>query len=341
MKKIIALLLALAMLAGLFVGCAREERRLHILFVAPSTSSDVWSRAETGFQQAEKDYEASLGIEITYEILGPADEMDTQKYLSILSNAIAAKPDAIVTATADPEACSTLAQEAANAEILINLISYGAEPEDAACYSSYNQVYTCSSETVGTMAADAFLLAAQELGADASTSVISLQANTATRALELQMQSFANQIERKAIGLSLADAQYSVADIGTAQANAAASIALHGEALLGFFATGKSTVTGVCAALRDSSRPLVAVGVDAVSSLDALRDGILSAIVMRDAYQLGYRSMENAIRTLNEGTNPEATHSVAIAPVLVTAENVDSEEIAFLLSPSLKPSSAS
>ena len=109
MKKIIALVLAIAMLAVLFVGCAGDAdtsadnndgaKTYKIIYVTPSTASDFWSQVETGIKQATKDCEEKLGIKIDYSIMGPAQEADAEGYVEAFENAVAAKPDAIITAT--------------------------------------------------------------------------------------------------------------------------------------------------------------------------------------------------------------------------------------------------
>ena len=49
--------------------------------------------------RAKKDYEATLGITIDYEIIGPAQEDDAEGHIRSLENAISRNPDAILTAT--------------------------------------------------------------------------------------------------------------------------------------------------------------------------------------------------------------------------------------------------
>ena len=74
---------------------------------------------------------------------------------------------------------------------------------------------------------------------------------------------------------------------------------------------------------------------EAEARIAALRDGFLSAIIVQNAYDQGYKCMENAIRTLVEGKNPEATQQVNCPPVIVTQDNIDSEEIQFMMNPTL------
>ena len=91
MKKLIALLLVIAMVGCLFAACASDGnndtqpatdaptdnnesgKTYKIIYVTPSTASDFWSQIETGIKQAMKDYEAQLGVKIEYSITGPAE----------------------------------------------------------------------------------------------------------------------------------------------------------------------------------------------------------------------------------------------------------------------------
>lgn len=146
MKKLIALLLVIAMVGCLFAACASDGnndtqpatdaptesndnntdntdntdnnesgKTYKIIYVTPSTASDFWSQIETGIKQAMKDYEAQLGVKIEYSITGPAEEADAEGYVSALENAIASQPDAILTATLNIDPTVPKAKEAHDA----------------------------------------------------------------------------------------------------------------------------------------------------------------------------------------------------------------------------------
>ena len=99
------------------------------------------------------------------------------------------------------------------------------------------------------------------------------------------------------------------------------------------------TCDGVCNALRAANMKegVVSIGVDSDDvEIAALRDGFLSAIIVQDAFTQGYKCMENAILTLVNGQNPETSKQVNCPPVVVNMENIDSEEIQFMMSPYVK-----
>lgn len=344
MKKIIALILALAMVACFFAGCGEKEEddgttTLDIIYVTPSTASDFWSQVETGILQAKKDYEAELGITINYQIMGPAEEVDAEGYVSNLENAISQNPDAIVTATLNIDPTVPKAMEATNAGIVLNFVNCGIcngdMPENQ---DYYNQFYYCSNTTIGEMAAQAFLAAMEEKGLSTDAGTIGMQMNMENAALDFRMQGFRDYMAANAPSLVLTDTQYNGNDSADAQADAEGTISAVSD-LIGFYAGNNVTCDGVCNALRaaDMKEGVVSVGVDSDDvEIAALRDGYLSAIIVQDAFTQGYKCMENAILTAYNGTNPEATKEVNVPPVIVTGANIDSEEIQFMMSPYVK-----
>ena len=350
MKKVLALILALVMVAAVFAGCAKEDKpadnnaeggkTYKIIYLTPSTASDFWSQVETGIKQATKDYEAKLGIKIDYSVMGPAEEADAEGYVKAFENAIAAKPDAILTATLNIDPTVPKAKEAHDQGIILNFVNCGlGNGNDGAYAEYYNEFYYCSNTTIGEMAGEAFLAAMEAEGLSTESGVIGMQMNMENAALDFRMQGFADYIAEKAPSLTLTSIQYNGNDSADAQADAEGTISTYGKDLIGIYAGNNVTCDGVCAALRNANMKdgVVSVGVDSDDiEIAALRDGYLSAIIVQDAYTQGYKTMENAILTLTEGKNPEAEQQVNVPPVIVTAENIDSEEIQFMMSPYVK-----
>ncbi len=346
MKKIIALVLALVMIAALFAGCKSDKdtdtdgtKTYKIIYVTPSTASDFWSQVETGIKQAKKDYEEKLGIKIDYSVMGPAQEVDAEGYVSALENAISQNPDAILTATLNIDPTVPKAMEATNAGIILNFVNCGIcngdMPENQAYY---NQFYYCSNTTIGEMAAQAFLSAMEGKGLSTESGTIGMQMNMENAALDYRMSGFRNWMAANAPALTLTDTQYNGNDSADAQADAEGTISAVTD-LIGFYAGNNVTCDGVCNALRaaDMKEGVVSVGVDSDDvEIAALKDGYLDAIIVQDAFTQGYKCMENAILTAHEGKNPEATKEVNVPPVIVTGANIDSEEIKFMMSPYVK-----
>ena len=354
MKKLIALLLVIAMVGCLFAACASDGnndtqpatdaptesndnnsdntdntdnnesgKTYKIIYVTPSTASDFWSQIETGIKQAMKDYEAQLGVKIEYSITGPAEEADAEGYVSALENAIASQPDAILTATLNIDPTVPKAKEAHDAGIVLNFVNCGLgngdEGDEGTHGEYYNEFYYCSNTTIGEMAAQAFLDAMAEKGISTDKGTIGMQMNMENAALDFRMQGFRDYMAEKAPGLTLTDTEYNDNDSADAQADAENTINAVGADLIGIYAGNNVTCDGVCNALRAANMKegVVSIGVDSDDvEIAALRDGFLSAII--------------------NGQNPETSKQVNCPPVVVNMENIDSEKIQFMMSPYVK-----
>lgn len=376
MKKLIALLLVIAMVGCLFAACASDGnndtqpatdaptesndnnsdntdntdntdnnesgKTYKIIYVTPSTASDFWSQIETGIKQAMKDYEAQLGVKIEYSITGPAEEADAEGYVSALENAIASQPDAILTATLNIDPTVPKAKEAHDAGIVLNFVNCGlgnGDEGDEGTHGEYYNEFYCSNTTIGEMAAQAFLDAMAEKGISTDKGTIGMQMNMENAALDFRMQGFRDYMAEKAPGLTLTDTEYNDNDSADAQADAENTINAVGADLIGIYAGNNVTCDGVCNALRAANMKegVVSIGVDSDDvEIAALRDGFLSAIIVQDAFTQGYKCMENAILTLVNGQNPETSKQVNCPPVVVNMENIDSEKIQFMMSPYVK-----
>ncbi len=350
MKKFIALLLALTMVVTMFVGCGAKEGKktegkenaesLKIIYLTPATASDFWSQVEVGIKQAKKDYEEKLGIQIAYELMGPAEEQATEEYIESFENAIAKKPDAILTATLSIDPTVPKAMEATEQGIILNFVNCGlGAGDDGAHADAYNQFYYCSNDTIGELAGQAFLEALGKKGVGTDNGVIGINMNIENEALDHRINAFRAYIEENAPSLEMTDTYYNGNDSSKSQANAENIISTHGDKLIGMYSGNNITGDGVCNAVRDASlkESFVSVAVDSdETEINALRDGFLDAIVVQNAFDQGYKCMENAILTLTNGKNPEAQKQVNCPPVIVTGDNIDSEEIQFMMKPKIK-----
>ena len=69
-----------------------------ITWVTCSTESEFWQYQQIGMENAAADMEAEHGITINFSTVGPATEAETEAYIRAFENAIASKPDAIISA---------------------------------------------------------------------------------------------------------------------------------------------------------------------------------------------------------------------------------------------------
>ena len=152
MKKSVVFALVCVLLMGLLAVTATAES-YDIIYLTPSTASTFWSQVEVGILQAKADLEKELGITVNYTIVGPAEEQETEKYITAFENAIAQNPNAIVTATLSIDSTVPKAREASEMGIVLNFVNCGlGSGNDGAYEQYYNEFYYCSNDTIGELA---------------------------------------------------------------------------------------------------------------------------------------------------------------------------------------------
>ena len=344
MKKTLAIILTVCLLLGLMAGCGAQKnndgKTFTVVYLTPSTASAFWSQVETGMLQAKKDLEAELGITINYSLVGPAEEQQTEDYIKAFENAIAQGPDAILTATLAIEPTVPKAKEATEAGIVLNFVNCGlGVGDDGASQEYYNEFYYCSNDTIGELAGEAFLKAMEDKGMSTDKGTVGINMNVENAALNHRIDAFRSYLEKNAPNLTQTETYYNQNVVENSQKNAENIIASFGSDLIGMYSGNNITSDGVCNAVRAAGLKdkFVSVGVDSDDiEIQALRDGYLSAIIVQNAFDQGYKCMENAILTLKDGKNPEAKQQVNCPPVIVTLDNIDSDEISFIMNPTLK-----
>ena len=343
-KKVVGIMLSAVLAAGLFVTAgtpvaAAEGEEYDIVYLSPSTASNFWTQVETGMKQAIIDAEKDLGVKINYTLTGPAEEQQTEEYITYFENTIALMPDAICTATLSIDPTVPKAKEATQAGIVLNFVNCGiGTGNDGANAECYNEFYYCSNDTIGEMAAQAFLAACEAKGISTESGTIGINMNVENEALDHRIQAFRDYIAKNAPKLEMTETYYNGNNTEKAQSNAENIIASYGDKLIGMYSGNNITCDGVCQAVAGANLgdSFVSVGVDSDDiEIKALYDGVLDAIIVQDAFTQGYDCMMNAILTLQAGENPEEQQQVNCPPTIVTPDNIDSEELQFMMNPTV------
>ncbi len=298
MKKVVSMLLVGAMTLSL-AACSggkssgssddkssskggSDKKSYHVIYLTPSTASQFWTYVGIGIENAMKDIEESEGITVDYEVVGPAEESQTEDYVTTFEQCIGKQPDAIVTATLAIDATVPKAQEATNAGIVLNFVNCGiGTGDDGANEDYYNEFYYCSNDTIGEMAAEAFKDAMDAKGV--TSGVLGMNTNVENEALNHRIDGFRTKIAEIAPELELTDTYYNGNDVETAQKNAENIISTYGDKLIGMYSGNNITGDGVCNAVADSNvgDKFINVAVDSDDiEIQALKNGVLDAIIV-------------------------------------------------------------
>lgn len=368
MKKTLAMLLALIMLLSV-VACSNQEAAgdtagtdnstttdnsnstedattdegattdsIDVTWVSCSTESEFWQYQELGIRAAAADMAEKYGVAVNVTTVGPATEAETEAYIRAFENAIASKPDIIISATQVPDSTRSVSKEAMNQGIIVNFTNCGLETLDSTEFSDcYNQFYTTVSADIGDIAGEFMLKRLEEKGIPLE-GVIAMEFSNVNPALQPRMDNFQAYIEANAPGITVLDTLYNNNSLEQAQADIENQIATYGDELIGIYGANNISGNGIALAVQNAgiADKVVAIGVDSdATEIAALEAGNLDCIIVQDAYGQGYASMENAIETLMTGSNPETEQKIAMAPEVVTTENMKEDKYAALLDPTL------
>lgn len=316
---------------------AAAGQAFDVTWVTCSTESEFWQYQQIGMENAAKDMEEKYGITVNFAVVGPATEAETEAYIRAFENAIASKPDAIISATQVPDSTRTVAKDAMDQGIVVNFTNCGLETLDSTEYADcYNQYYTTVSADIGDMAGKVMLEMLEEAGLP-KEGVIAMEFSDVNPSLQPRMDNFKAYVESHS-DIKVLDTLYNNNDLARAQADIENQIATYGEQLIGIYGANNVSGDGIALAVENAgiADKVITIGVDSdPTEIAALEAGNIDCIIIQDAYGQGYASMQNAVETLLQGKNPESEQKIAMPPVAVTTENMHEPEYAAMLDPTL------
>ncbi|MEG1524684.1 MAG: substrate-binding domain-containing protein [Clostridia bacterium] len=357
MKKALALLMALCVAFGA-VACAApalettgpaaeataeavvettEETpaisELNIIYITPSTESQYWGEYMlVGVENAAADIEAQYGVKVNISMVGPALEAETDGYVKAFENAIAKKPDAIITGTLVPDATAPLVQEAFKQGIIVNFMSLGL----AEGYEEfYGTKYYCDMGAQGAEAAKAMLVAMEAKGIEPKGKV-GVHMSVVVPALEPRMSEFAKYMAANAPEIECLVTLYNENDVNNAQANCENQISTYGAELIGLYGANNVSGDGLTLAIKNAglSGKIAAVAIDSDDlEVEALANGTLDAIVVQTPYQQAYTAVMSVYNKIVLGQSDEK--DVNVNAVTVTKDKMNDDEFKALLDPTL------
>lgn len=309
MKKILAVLLALAMVFTL-AACgqkeeAKTEKEIEIAVVLKCSTSEYWGYVQEGCEQAGKD----LGVKVT--VIGPNAESDIEPQVAMIEQQIGAGCSAIVVAPNDAAAAQAALKPAIEAGIPVLAVDTNVGIEGQTCF-------------VGTMNDVAAYQGGQwalgELGGDAKAVIIYGQEGDNTSNLRRAGYEKACQ----EAGVEVLDALSGQNTIDGAVKTMEDLLNKHGDAIDVVFCHNDDTALGAAKVCEEAGyTDIMIVGFDGnASALEAIKSGtsLVKATVAQQPTVMGYKVVEAAVKTLNG----EKVDEVIAADVkVVNASNVN------------------
>lgn len=336
MKRALAILVLLIMVAGVLTSCAPTDEKtdeLNIVLLIAATESDYWGKyCRTGAENAVIDIEEKYGVKVNFEVQGPAAESECEQFVAILETLIGKKPDGIAMGGTCPEGSAAPVIQATESGIRVNMISLGI---DSLSGDQYGTLYECDQPEQGKLAAEALYDAIQKKGLPLD-GVVAIQMSVVVPVLEEKKEQFIETLQKLAPEITILDAEYNENDVNIGIGIAQAQLAKYGDRLVGFF--GECNISGdaIGKAIEESNRTgtIAAVAVDSdPAEIEALRAGHLDALIVQTPYEQAYRAVMNIAEYIFD--SKEDADRVNIPGVVVTTENMDEPEYAALLDPTI------
>jgi ribose transport system substrate-binding protein len=320
MKK---LLLATAVaVATAFAAPAYAADAPTIPIIVKDTTSNYWQIVLAGARKAGKD----LGVNVPE--LGAQSESDISGQISILENAVAEKPAAVVISPTEFKALGKPVDEAAKKVPIVGIDSSA----DSKAFSSF---LTTDNVQGGRIAADGLAEAITAKYGKAEGDVALITSLPGVGSLDARAKGFKEELAAKYPGLKLvadkvADGQ------ATTGLNLMTDLITANPNLRGVFASNLIMAQGAGQAIAENKKAdtIKLIGFDSDDKLVGfLKDGTIYALVVQDPYRMGYDGVKTAL-AISKGEKVEKF--VDTGANLITKENMGGEKQNALLNPKVK-----
>ena len=317
-KTLIAAVLGLS--TALAVPASAADPTIPI--IVKDTTSFYWQIVLAGARKAGKD----LGVKVPE--LGPQSESDITGEISILENAVASNPAAVVIAPTQFQALGKPIDAAAKKVKIIGI-------DSAADSKAFTSFLTTDNVAGGRIAADGLAAAIQAKYGKAEGEVALITSLPGVGSLDQRAKGFKEQLAAKYPGLKLvadkvADGQ------ATTGLNIMTDLITANPNLRGVFASNLIMAQGAGQAIAENKKAdkIALIGFDSDDKLVGfLKDGTIYALVVQDPYRMGYDGIKTAL-AVSKGEKIPAF--VDTGANLITKANMDGEKQHALLFPKIK-----
>ncbi len=314
--KRIGLAAVVGLCCALIVGCGKQETKPTIAVIPKGTSQSFWLAVKAGAEKAG----AEGNVAIHWE--GPTEETDLDGQIRVVQNAITKKVKAIVLAACDAKSLVRYVKEAQAAGIPVVTIDSGINPDISKAFLATDNVLG------GAQAADTLASLVGEKGKVGLLPFIKGAGSSDDRE-----RGFIDGLS-KYPDIDLGDrVLYSNSDVSIGL-DKTKSMLTSTPDLAGLFAANQGGAEGAIQAIRQMGKAgkVKLVCYDASEAeIQALRDGVVQALIVQNPYRMGYEGVKTALRAANGETIDPRVIDTGVT--VVTAENLDTPEIQKLLDP--------
>jgi ribose transport system substrate-binding protein len=290
-----------------------------IPIIVKDTTSFYWQIVLAGARQAGKD----LGVSVPE--LGAQSESDINGQISILENAVAGKPAAVVISPTEFKALGKPIDEAAKSVPIIGIDS-GA---DSKAFTSF---LTTDNVQGGRIAADGLVAAIKAATGKEEGEVAIITSLPGVGSLDQRREGFLDQLKTKYPGIKVTVDKFADGQ-ATTGLNIMTDLITANPNLVGVFASNLIMAQGVGQAIAENKLgdKIKVIGFDSdEKTVGFLKEGVLAGLVVQDPYRMGYDGVKTAL-AVSKGEKVETF--VDTGANLVTQANMADPKIDALLNP--------
>jgi ribose transport system substrate-binding protein len=273
---------------------AAAEEMIEIALVVKSVNSEFWQSMLAGGEQFDEENE---NVNVTP--YGPASETDIEGAITILENVVTSGPDAIVVASQSGEGAVPAVDEAMSKGIPV-VTTDTVIPTDVVCHLATDN------KAGGRTAADAMIEALEANNIEKKGTVVILHVvvcDTDT----LRGEGFDERMSEIAPDINIVHSAYADDQVDKAMTITEETITAYDD-LIGIFGIDYNIGEGIAlsigqAGLQDEI--MVIAFDDSEAEKEALKKGVIKALIVQDPYKMGYEGCGIAIKALNGEEVPE------------------------------------
>ncbi|MBD5472918.1 MAG: substrate-binding domain-containing protein [Lachnospiraceae bacterium] len=294
MKKLMAVLCSLCLMAAMLTGCGGKDTETPtegngseagsdtmIALITMDSIDQHWVTLNEGAQKAA----GELGV--TVQFMAPNTKDDAQQ-IECVNNAVSAGAKAIIVAANGPDAISSALKEASDAGVKIVYVDSPANVPAEATFSTDNKA-------AGQTAGEEMKKALAENNVTSGTIGI-INVNAATDSCVMREEGFRAAFE--GTDFELLETQYGEGDAAKSQSIAENYIT---QGVVGIFGCNEGSTTGAGNAIKASGNvSVIGVGFDKSDAILGLIDGgFLRCTMAQNPDVMGYEGVQAAVKAIN------------------------------------------
>jgi ribose transport system substrate-binding protein len=267
-------------------GGSNDSDKPYIAIVSKGFQHQFWQAVKKGAEEEA----AKEGVTITFE--GPATEADIEDQMTMLTNALAKKPDAIGFAALDSQAAAPVLEQAKSEDIPVIAFDSGVD-SDIPLTTAATDNLAAAGEAAEHMA--------ELVGGKGKVALIVHDQTSLTG--QQRRDGFIEWMKANAPDIELLPVQYGDGDQAKS-ADIAKSIIAANPDIKGIYGSNEGSAIGAVKGIEESGKKgLVVIGFDSgQAQIDAINAGIEAGAITQNPVGMGAAVVEAAVMAINGET---------------------------------------